>query len=560
MKIRQIITTAGMFIVGTLLLTACSSYLKPNSGKTTANAIHKTLQRDHANNQLLVKKEKRARMSLPSDVNKALLPSLSVEKSAQFQKTAKRFNVSVKNVSAKTFLLGLVKDTDYNIIISPKVSGSVTLDLKDVTMEDILEVLYDTYGYRFKKASYGYEILPPGLETRIFTVNYLDISRSGMSHTSISSGQITQKVGGGSGEEGRYRETSAGSSVDTSSNSNFWDALTRTLEAMVGTQGQRQVIVNPQAGMILVKAYPSELQKVAKYLDSLQSTMTRQVILEAKILEVKLGNDFQSGIDWKLLGLQQRGAIIAPGTSESDIRGTFSHLFSLDMSKGSQFNTVIDLLSTQGNVQVLSSPRIATLNNQKAVIKIGRDEFFITNVSSTTSSGGDTTDKTQDIDFTPFFSGIALDVTPEINAKGGVILHIHPFISTVVDQEKEYVINDQKQSVPLALSDIRESDNIVFAENGQIVVIGGLIDSKTSEDVESIPGIGRIPMLGSLFRRTKQESTKSELVILLRPIIIKSNTWSKQIEGSVHRFKKLDKGFHVGSHPDTFGNLGEWQQ
>jgi MSHA biogenesis protein MshL len=547
MKLYKKIAKMSVLMVSVLLL-ACSSYVEPNAGQPAITEMHQALQQAYANDKLIAKKVDR--VEVPKAISQALLPALSVERPGQTPESIKRFDISVKDVPANAFLMGLVKDTDRNMIVSPLVSGSVTLDLKNVTVEDVLEILHDSYGYRFRRTSYGYEVLPPGLETRVFTVNYLNVNRTGKSNTSISSGQITQSIGQNS------QGTVPGSSVETSSESDFWKSLATTLIAIVGQQRGHQVIVNPQAGTIMVKAFPEQLKEVAKYLDSLQSIMTRQVILEAKILEVELSKGFESGVDWTLFELSQE-SIAKEFTNNLPV---FPNIFALNARKGTDFSALIHLLSTQGNVQVLSSPRISTLNNQKAVIKVGRDEFFITDVSSTTTSTGDDLDRTQDVDFTPFFSGIALDVTPEIDANNNVILHIHPFISEVKDQSKEYILNDKKQTIPLALSDIRESDNIVHAHDGQIIIIGGLIRSKTSEQVGSTPAVGKIPLIGSLFRRTSQQSIKSELIILLRPVIVKNDTWMKQIARSAKQFRELDQGFHLGDHPNTFGNLGEFQK
>jgi MSHA biogenesis protein MshL len=552
-----------ILVVSSCFLTACSSYFQPNPGQPTMQAIHQTLQTSFENNHHSGVLKKTTMKHLPSEVDQALLPSLKVaEPSSNTASSAKRFNISVKEVSVNAFLMGLVKDTDYNMLINPKISGSITLDLKNVTVEDVLEALHDTYGYQFRRTLYGYEVLPPGLETRVFNLHYLNMSRSGQSSISVSSGQISDKVlGGGStstsstSSTGRYKQSTPSSSINTSERTDFWKNLTVVLTLMVGEQGGRQVIVNPQSGMILVKASAQELEEVASYLDSLQATMTRQVIIEAKILEVTLSKDFQSGIDWKLLGLDQEGV-----STSANLGRQFSNIFKLNIHDGSHFKFIMNLLSTQGNVQVLSSPYISTLNNQKAVMKVGTDEFFITNISNTTTStSGVGNQNTQNVDFTPFFSGIALDVTPEIDTKGDVILHIHPMISQVTDQKKKYTINDQAQEVPLALSDIRESDTVVKAKNGQVIVIGGLMGNKTSEITDSTPGPDKIPFVGSAFRNTKQSSVRSELVILLKPIVVQDSQWSKQIKNTSQRFKTLDKGYHLGPYVNQFGNLGEYQ-
>ena len=191
-------------------------------------------------------------------------------------------------------------------------------------------------------------------------------------------------------------------------------------------------------------------------------------------------------------------------------------------------------------MQVLSSPRVSTVNNQKAVIKVGTDEFFVTDVSSNTTTNISGTTNSPDITLTPFFSGIALDVTPQISADGDVILHIHPSISDVVDQTKEITLGLSTLSLPLAFSTVREADTVVRARSGQVVVIGGLMQNISSNDDAGLPGVSDIPSVGVLFKQQSQKNRRTELVILMRPIVVDSNkTWSNYIKETGGRIEKL---------------------
>lgn len=156
----------------------------------------------------------------------------------------------------------------------------------------------------------------------------------------------------------------------------------------------------------------------------------------------------------------------------------------------------------------------------------------VSNVSGTTTS--------PDITLTPFFSGIALDVTPQISKDDEVILHIHPSISEVVDQTKEITLGSETLQLPLAFSTVREADTVVRALNGQVVVIGGLMQNISSKDDAGLPGVSDVPALGALFKQQSNRNNRSELVILLRPIVVGSNnTWSNYIKDSAGRMKKL---------------------
>ncbi len=195
------------------------------------------------------------------------------------------------------------------------------------------------------------------------------------------------------------------------------------------------------------------------------------------------------------------------------------------------------MLQTQGNVQVLSSPRITATNNQKAVIKVGQDEYFVTEVSSTTTTGTSTT-TTPEIQLTPFFSGIALDVTPQINGNGEVILHVHPSVTVTAEQVKQIRLNNEDIILPLAQSSVRESDTIIRAHSGEIVVLGGLIESRKTDKESKTPLLGDIPFLGELFKSKSQTTQKSELVIMLKPIVTGQDAWQEQLQDARNLLKQ----------------------
>jgi MSHA biogenesis protein MshL len=220
-----------------------------------------------------------------------------------------------------------------------------------------------------------------------------------------------------------------------------------------------------------------------------------------------------------------------PDPVNGTLTSAFGGMFTIAASAG-DFEVFIELLKLQGDVQVLSSPRVSTVNNQKAVIKVGNEEFFVTDVSTTTVTGAGATTSTPDITLTPFFSGIALDVTPQISDNGEVVLHIRPAVTEVVDRVKEIVVAGSDQSLPLAFSTVRETDSIVRAKSGQIIVIGGLMQESTEQRQASVPVLGDIPALGRLFRHTREVTSKTELVILLRPVVVENDAaWDYAVGG-----------------------------
>jgi len=509
--------------------------------------------------------------TVPTDVSRALLPPIEIAlPQGGVVPLEPRFDLTVHNAPARQVFMGLVEGTPYSMILPQDVRGTISLNLKEVTVPEALGAIRDVYGYEYRREGNRFFILGNDMQTRIFPVNYLNLSRKGTSDTRVSASGLNTSGGttGGTGTTSTSTSSGSGVQIQTQTQADFWKDLTTALVAIVGAEGGRKVIVNPQAGIVVVRAMPDELRLVQDYLGVTQTNMNRQVILEAKIVEVQLKDGFQSGINWAGIAsangrsytIGQVGggkALSTTGLSEivgntgnlnpatgafSAISGTnssaFGGVFTLAV-KSNNFAAFFELLKTQGDLNVLSSPRVSTMNNQKAVIKVGTDSYFVIKQDSTASTvaGGSPTIST---DLSPFFSGIALDVTPQIDDAGNINLHIHPSVSEV---SEKLITVASNQTISTALSSVQESDNIVRANSGQIIVIGGLMKEASTDDNASVPLLGDIPLIGNLFKHKKVTRIKRELVILLKPTIITSGQdWSDATGESQERIRKIRVG------------------
>lgn len=468
----------------------------------------------------------------------------------------KRLEIAAKGANAKDFFAAVIEDSPYSIAVHPEVTGSITLNLKDVTLDETLSVVEEIYGYEIRRQGRVIQVYPAGIRTETIPLNYLFVKRTGVSNTSINSGGVSENdpdsdnnsnsnnssnSNSSSGSNSSNEDSNTnGVNISTANESDFWTELKDTLQVLVGTEKGRTVIVSPQAGLVTVRALPGEIESVRKFIEQTEEHLRRQVIIEAKIMEVTLNDDYQQGVKWdKIIGdlgdtdlsFSTEGNILG-NTISSAIGGTSTFSF---INK--DFSGVIELLATQGNVQVLSSPRITATNNQKAVIKVGEDEYFVTDISNTTTTGTATT-STPEIDLTPFFSGIALDVTPQIDNNGEVILHVHPSVTETDEQMKTILINDDQIVLPLAQSNVRESDTIIRAKSNEIVIIGGLIETRIVDIESKTPLLGDIPFLGELFTSKSQSTKKKELIIMLKPIVINQDTWQNQLQDARTLLKK----------------------
>jgi MSHA biogenesis protein MshL len=483
----------------------------------------------------------------------------------------KLFSFFARDANIQDVLLAFSKESDLNIVLDPELSGKVTIDLKRVTLKEALEAILTSLGWTYRLEEKFIKVLRPQLETRLFTLNYVATRRGGKREIYASSGGglttgtlLGQPAGTLPGQQ-----TPATSSTRTGysdlvsiDDMDLWREIQKGLETIVfgsteekggapeaekttwaRTDGKgKKLIINRSTGVILVADYPVNLNKIATYLETTEGSSQRQVTIQAKIVEVTLSDDNHEGINWKVIQSLPRSTNLAwgladktgttgfPGGPSGFVTGTGGAgttsstiqtpgLFKLSPYGGVfsfgaggtdvVLSDIMQAISEQGDVKVLSSPTISTLNNQKAIIRVGnQDVFFVTGAIATQTT------VTQIIQPMTIDIGIILDVTPQIAEDGTIIMNIHP---SITEKTGEKTTPDGKTTFPLL--SVRETDTTVKVQGGQTIIIAGLIQEKTEKNYTEVPGLKSIPLFGGLFRYKTETKKNTELVIMITPTL-----------------------------------------
>jgi MSHA type pilus biogenesis protein MshL len=467
----------------------------------------------------------------------------------------KRYSLFARDANVQDVLLAFSRKSELNIVIDPQLRGTATIDLKRVSLRDALETILSPLGWSYRINGKFVEILRPKMESRLFTLNYIVTKRRGKREvvastggsmpTSAFPGQQTQSESKGYSDLVSVDEMDLWKDIHRGLETIIFGSIaeqesgaTEEIDKMAWTRRDekgKQLIINKSSGVIWVTDYPSNLNKVALFLETIEGSAQRQVTIQAKIMEVILSDGYEAGINWKVIqglprsmnlawGLTDRagttgfpGAIGGSGETTDTIStpGLFKIMpFGGILSIGASgtavaLSDIMQWISEQGDVKILSSPTLSTLNNQKAIIRVGdQDVFFISGAVSTEIA------VTQTIQPVTIDVGIILDVTPQIAEDGTIIMNIHPSIS---EKTGEKVTPDGKSTFPLL--SVRETDTTVRVRDGQTIIIAGLMYEKKEETYTGIPVLQSIPLLGGLFRYKTEKKRKSELVIMITPTV-----------------------------------------
>ncbi len=413
------------------------------------------------------------------------------------------FNIYIRDADIRSVILSLSKQSKYSFILDPNVQGNVTMDLKEVTIQKALNEILASHGYTYDMKGDFIRIYKPKRETKIFRLNYLPTIREGTT-------TVEANAPGGVDKEEKTPTV-----VINKESTDLWAEIENGLKGIVSKAGTFSI--NKLASLIIVTDYSDNLEKIAELLETVEGTIQRQVLIEATVIEVTLSDNYETGINWThIIGNEQKSRYAIFSQSSPDILSSsvFSFYF-----KYPNFETLIKALSQQGKINIISKPRITTLNNQKAIIKVGTEEVYFEYERRWEEYAGEAQAQLVNVWTPQFFTvGLVLDVTPQIGSSDEITLHIHPLFS---EKKEDKDVPTGGGTVPIVT--IRESSSVVKIKSGQTIVLAGLMMEKNTNKTNGVPVLQNIPFIGNLFKHNYIAKENTELVVTLTPKIMYGN-------------------------------------
>ncbi|NKB87574.1 MAG: hypothetical protein GKS06_05085 [Acidobacteria bacterium] len=456
----------------------------------------------------------------------------------------KTYDLQVRDTDVRAVLLAIARESDLSIVIEPDVAGAVTHDIKGVTLPVLLDSLLKPLDLEYRVEASVIKVRGRTMETRLYFLDIVQTDRSGSRSIGVNTGNqgSTGGLNGGGGVTGGISggQNGGSASVQSSDPSFMWEQITEGVSFLMGSGSgglgggnidpldpfnRRRgglggfggggggfgggadgpaLHVNRAAGTIMVRHYTDTLDEIGEYLDSIEKIAQRQVLIEAQIVEVVMHDNFSAGVDWTM-AFEDLGLALGQNVGAGGI-----NVFQAAISRGN-FNAVIGAFANQGEVNVLSSPSVVTLNNQMALLSVGTQEVFFTtqtvfngqgNLAQTITTPGTVT------------NGVILSVTPQVAADGWVTMSVQPAVTNLAGFETS------PNGDRFPRMDVRVSDHVIRVPEGETIFIGGLLEDVISDDETKTPLLGDIPVLGSLFKRVDRESRKADLIVMITPTIL----------------------------------------
>ncbi len=515
-----------------------------------------------------------AASAIPEPVTQ--LPSLPRPGKRQKLET---YTVVVNQVPVRELLFSMARDADLNLDIDSDITGKVTMNAIDQTLPKILDRIESQTDITYFLQAGTLKVKADKPYLHVYNVDYLNISRTSGGKVSVSTeiGATASSIrssGGGGGGGGGSRGGSGGSSgagknkassdIKNESINEFWKTIALNISAILereiitgsgsGTTINNDIIVNRESGIIAIRATSKQHKSIKKFIDQVIGSAQRQVLIEVTIAEVELGDKYQAGIDWSVIS-ESSGSVVTKGGVQDLLGGSlgsspFFQLATAGTLNGNPLNITLKALETFGDVKVLSSPKVMTLNNQMAILKVVDNEvYFTTDVQLDSGSVNQNSQLAVDTTVNTVPVGIVMSVTPFIDEDDTVTLNIRPTISRIIDYVDDPNPLLAKEGVvsQIPVLQVREIETMLKVNNSETAVIGGLMQDQINKENRGVPILSSIPWLGALFSYTEEEYVKSELVIFIRPVVIEHAS----LEGDLSDYKKYlleDLGQKTSEH------------
>lgn len=493
------------------------------------------------------------------------------------------YSVVVNNVKVQDLLFALARDAKLNVDIHPGITGAVSLNAIDQTLPQLLSRISKQVDMRFELDGPNLAVMPDSPYLKNYQIDYVNMARdvtgTVSTNTQISTSSLASTGGTASGGGNTSRIQ-----IENKSRNHFWESLEKNLKDLLhetdkifpegstetvmeqsssqsttGTgaptpstntsrtgQGNQtlansptpaaiqnngatvvkrmtfreaaSVIASPEAGVITVRATARQHEKVQEFIDRVMRSARRQVLIEATVIEVNLSDSYQQGIDWTKAGT---GTSLARATNTTTVGSTVDPFQMVYKNVAGGLSVFVDMLKGFGTTKVLSSPKLTVLNNQTATLKVSED-FVYFNVKQDIVAGNTNTNSTTTTTTTPqsVSIGFFMSLTAQVSDDDVVTLNVRPSISSIAALKQD---PNPALTIPNEVPQIRtrEIESMMRVQSGDIAVLGGLMEDRMDNKSGRFPGIGDVPFFGEIFTTRNNVSSKSELVIVLRPTVIK---------------------------------------
>lgn len=435
-------------------------------------------------------------------------------------------SITAMQTPLKEVLHMISEVVNLNIVMEKGVDPElpISMTVKDIVVDEALDIIFDSadYFYLIKNNI----LIVKTMETEIFELGRPNIIQD---YRINIGGDILSGASSGSGGEGQGAISGDVTLTAVSDNTSyrFWDSMEKSLTTLLsagkgaGLSGS-SFVLNRMAGTIMVTGTKKEMEKIRDYITNLKTVLNRQVMIEARIVEVQLSDSLKYGVDWTAVGeWLGAGPMSLSTNSFTNVITSGTPNFAMNIYDNDNLTVLLKALEAQGEVKTLSNPKVNIMNGQISMLSVGRNTTFISKVETTTTEGTPPVTSFT-VETNSILSGLIFGLVPYINSDGEVTLTITPIITNLVTLDAETIgTGNNSVEIKLPTVDLREMSTTVKVMDGQMVIIGGIIDKKESLTVQKVPILGDIPLIGKLFQRVDKSYENTELIIMLIPRIIR---------------------------------------